>query len=322
MKKKVIAVAFLAQALLVNTMQASAHILSGDTAGSVEFYRSFPTTEDGRAFISRNPLNPAQPFPAADIFRTNGSEKHGYVDGVWGQLQFDHVGDLWESDTIDFGAASAETPKLFSDRAYLREYDDIDSGFDETWNVSGLGNVGIVHTPFMWDFGNAEILGNGNGTMRLHAQGDARVYQEDYSFLQIWDNRETHEGGGWAVHVQLADHPTASDGAQLVGATIGLPQATARNEFNTNPSQADNRFVTQDAIVGTIDPVTVMHTRGVRRLTDEGFNATQIAATGRGMTTLTWNTEDIFMDIPTRAINGANDYLVILLWTMTRSPEY
>jgi len=316
MKKKI---GLLVLFLLTFATSYSSKVLANSSQTGIFFEKGLPKTENNTPFVARNPQNPALPFPANPIYRNSNSDKFSTVifNGVnyWGQVEFDFDPQNQE----EFIQATDEKPKLYSSRAYLNIPEDTTSGYNSQWGqFSGIEHTGLLYVPHVWDFGTAEVEGN---KIILSAIGEAAYYSEEISHLQIWDNRDITQESTWSVRVKMKDWPRAQDGSQLIGSYISLPRGIARNELNKNPELEDKKFSSQEAIFDAENSALIWQTKGRGELEKEGYSNEEILRTGKGMSTLSWNTSEIELHVPVQEQNNAGIYSMQLVWYIEKGPE-
>jgi len=295
------------------------------TKGAILFEKGVPMTQNGQPFIARNPFNPALPFPANAIYKNSTSDQFGTVivqgKEYWGQLEFDldpMYDDSVEGDDL-FQNASEDLPKLYGSRNYLVDDQDIHSAYKTNWeSLSGVSEAGIIYSPTAWNFVPGMIQ---DGDIILSAQGEKALYTDEYSHLQVWDNRSPQQEAGWSIKAKMKDWPTAPDGSQLVGSYLVIPTGVARNELNDNPAQEDQKFLTMERKIDAQTAGTLWQTKGEKQLQEDGFSQEEILTTGRAMSTLTWKTSDIQLVIPPSSKPKESDYSIRIIWYLEQAPE-
>ncbi|MDR2834173.1 MAG: hypothetical protein LBV67_10705 [Streptococcaceae bacterium] len=320
MKKRLFPLSLALIILLLPTQNIQAQ-----TQTNVEFFHGLPSLPDGRRFMARNPLDPRLPFPANEVYKESNSPLFGFVevDGVeyWGQIEFDLKPSNEQSDEETLQIATNQYPKLFGERGYLVDPKNSLSAYNQDWNKdTPMPHAGIVHVPFMWNFGKAQLH---DTQVTLQALGSPSFYTDIFSHIQTFDNRFDSTNSTWTLGAKLLDWPTNRNGNQLIGATIFLPSAIARNEFNEDATQPDKRFLTHQAHVSKEYTSTLWETKSKEQLVEEGFSIEAIKTRGVGMSTLTWQTNQIELHIPTQDIQTiqAGFYAVRILWSMTKGPS-
>ncbi|SJZ39949.1 WxL domain surface cell wall-binding [Pilibacter termitis] len=306
----------------------------GNTNGSITLEKGMVVNPPTKLeFVARDPENPARPFPANPIYKTSESSNFGTVvvngQSYWGQLEFDldPEVDATKEDKDIFQEATDEKPMLYSWRAYLKDPQTANGVYNEQWHQNtGLPHAGLVYVPVAWDFGMGYASGEHQA---LQGVGYKSLYTDRISHLQMWDNRTEDNETGWTVRAKLNDYPTDEETKEkLVGAYITIPKAVARNEFNTLPSsntlaseKSDDKFITKEVNITATDSVVLWETKGKAELATLGYTEEQIKTTGKGMSTLTWNTADVQLHIPENKDFQIGDYHFGISWSIEKGPE-
>lgn len=335
------------------TFEVSAETSTNTTDLKAGFQKWFPTDENGKVYISRDPLNPKLPFPASVVYKTLSNQnkvdgdaildvedkKYGNVtvngQTYWGQLEFDldPTQDTKNNSHEDFLVGSEKFPKLYSYRDYYRNPEDITSDYYWPKNTTdddgdsndgvparhGIADLGLVYLPSSWNFGSVE---DSNGSaITLVNQGDKAHYTDDISHLQVWDNRLSKSDLDWEVQVEMSKEPTDENGNILTGAVIEIPKGISRNEFNGpsgNGSESDKGDAKFEAYAVTVGKSTGSATIWKTK-SSASRDTKEAQTTGKGMSTLTWETEDVKLQIPSGRTVSNGNYSMRLRWTILQS---
>ncbi|SJZ61865.1 WxL domain surface cell wall-binding [Pilibacter termitis] len=174
----------------------------------------------------------------------------------------------------------------------------------------GTGNKGpfaLDHVITEFDFGDVTEK---DGIDTYTVIGNPAFYEQEKMFVQLTDNRSSRDTG-WKLQAQFIDKLVSTDEEkhQLVGVKLLLPKGIARNSLTDNPAQEDTKNIATFAQgINDEAPTTIAETIASDRLR------------GKGVSTITWATKDISLQVPAQLAKEKN-YSFAIRWTLVTQPD-
>lgn len=174
----------------------------------------------------------------------------------------------------------------------------------ENEGTKKTGELRIDYIPNGFSFGSVPLHFN---TKTYHAlpalstSGDAL----DKQWVQISDARL--EEDGWQLKVQQTQPFQSANGQEIKGAELTIPRGIARNSKMT-PEVAENSMFTKEIVLsGGTQEQTI-------------FGAYHTTESGKEISTLQWEAEDVKLTIPKGQVKTEESYKTEIQWTLVSEP--
>ncbi|MBQ0138221.1 MAG: WxL domain-containing protein, partial [Kurthia sp.] len=168
----------------------------------------------------------------------------------------------------------------------------------------GTGQTGLLkldYAPTSFDFGTVKYGFDA-------VDRNAKKTLSDKQWLQVSDNREETKHTNWSVQVAQNHTLQSSDGKELKGATIQIPEGKKYNQNYTGKEIiGENGPLISNRVDISTEPSTIFQTDNQQGIMGD-------------ISTNVWNASDVKLHIPGNQILDYTDYTNTINWTLIAEP--